>query len=63
MILAVNCGVPQTPANGNAVFTDTTLGATVMHMCRDTFELCGPETRTCLASGSWSETVPRCISE
>ena len=63
MILAVDCGQPGTPANGNVVVISTTFGATVMYSCSMTYVLCGNDTRICQANAMWSGDVPECISE
>ena len=59
----VSCGVPDTPSNGDASYTLTTEGSTVVYSCDDGFVLCGNQNRTCLPNGVWSGSVPDCISE
>ena len=63
MILAVDCGSPGTPTNGNAIIISTTFGTTIMYSCNETYILCGSDSRTCQANATWSGEVPDCISE
>ena len=63
IISAMDCGSPDIPTNGDALFISTVFGAIVMHTCDDMYALCGNETRMCLANGMWSGEVPECISK
>jgi len=62
-LLVVNCGPPGTPQNGNTEVTSTTFGSVAEHDCNDGFLLCGSENRTCQSNGSWSGSLPECISK
>ena len=60
-LVAVDCGELMAPENG-AVSTSsgTTFTSTATYSCNDGYTLVGVSTRTCLASGSWSDSAPTC---
>ena len=60
----VDCGKLSDPVNG----TVTTLGGTTFeslasYRCNEGYVLSYPASRTCLSSGLWSGTSPRCDPE
>ncbi len=62
--IAVDCGQLMPPVNG---LVDTT-GGTVfereaVYSCREGYEVNGPTTRQCLASGQWNGMEPTCSCE
>ena len=61
--IAVDCGLAPGLENGKLVddsVKTTTFGSTAQYQCDDNYELVDRNTtRTCLASGKWSNTV-RC---
>ena len=61
LFAVVDCGALQAPANG-AVMTNpgTTVGSTAAYTCDSGYLLEGEANRTCLATGSWSNTAPTC---
>ena len=61
--IAIDCGNPEILTNGTAIFTNTTLGSSVVYMCDSLFILCGNDTQTCLPNGMWSGSIPRCNSK
>ena len=57
----VDCGELMAPENGTvSTSPDTTFTSTATYSCNDGYTLEGVTTRTCLASGSWSDCVPTC---
>ena len=61
---AIDCGQLMPPVNG---LVDTT-GGTVfereaVYSCREGYEVNGPTTRQCLASGQWNGMEPTCSCE
>ena len=58
------CGDPGTPLNGRREdkLTVFLAGMTVNYYCDFTFQLMGPQNRTCLADGNWSNVLPSCKS-
>lgn len=60
MVSAVDCGPPESPYNGNAVFTSTSYNSVVSYECKYGYILSGEPTRRCGADGKWSGTTPIC---
>lgn len=60
MVSAVDCGPPENPYNGNAVFTSTSYNSVVSYECKYGYILSGEPTRRCGADGKWSGTTPTC---
>ena len=56
----VNCDGLTDPENGTVTLPGTTFNSTATYSCNDGYNLVGDTTRTCLASGSWSDTAPTC---
>ncbi|XP_022181036.1 sushi, von Willebrand factor type A, EGF and pentraxin domain-containing protein 1 isoform X2 [Myzus persicae] len=56
----VDCGPPESPYNGNAVFTSTSYNSVVSYECKYGYLLSGEPTRRCGADGKWSGTTPIC---
>ena len=63
MNLAVDCGFPDVPSNGDGAVISTTLQSVTVYTCDDTYARCGDEIRTCLPTGMWSGSVPNCTSK
>ena len=62
-IIVVDCEQPPTLDNGTiTISTDTTYKAIALYECHKGFRLQGPELRSCLANGSWSDVDPFCRS-
>ena len=60
---AVDCGNLTDPDNGQVDHTaGTTFGQTATYSCNTGFNLVGDSTRTCQATGNWSESAPACQS-
>jgi len=60
VVSAVDCGPPESPYNGNAVFTSTSYNSVVSYECKYGYLLSGEPTRRCGADGKWSGTTPIC---
>ena len=58
--IAVDCGDPPAPENGDVSADQTTLGNTATQSCNEGYILQGVEERTCLPSGEWSDEVAQC---
>ena len=59
--IAVNCSTLNNPANGQVSHTaGTTFGQTATYSCDTGYNLVGDSTRTCQATGVWSESEPTC---
>jgi len=56
----VDCGTLTDPLNGEVIFTTTTFMSTATYSCNSGYILSGSTTRTCEASGTWSDTAPTC---
>ena len=59
-VTVVDCGSLMDPVNGAVSLTNTTYNSTATYSCNDGFNLVGDTTRTCLASGNWSDSAPTC---
>ena len=60
-LTAVDCGNLTDPANGRIDHTaGTTFGQTANYSCNTGYNLVGNRSRTCNATGKWSETEPTC---
>ena len=57
---AVDCGTLAAPQNGQVTLTATTFMSTATYSCNSGYNLSGSGTRTCQASGTWSDTAPTC---
>ena len=56
----MDCGNLTNPQNGKITLTTTTFMSTANYSCNSGYTLSGNETRTCEASGTWSDTAPTC---
>ncbi|XP_050520065.1 sushi, von Willebrand factor type A, EGF and pentraxin domain-containing protein 1 isoform X2 [Daktulosphaira vitifoliae] len=56
----VDCGPPENPFNGNAIFTSTSYNSVVSYECKFGNLLSGEPTRRCGADGKWSGITPSC---
>ena len=60
-LTAVNCGTLTNPANGRVTHTAaTTFGKTATYGCNTGYNRVGGSTRTCQATGVWSDSAPTC---
>ena len=58
---AVDCGTLPNPLNGQVTTTaGTTFEQTATYSCNTGYNLVGESTRTCQATGNWSESAPTC---
>ena len=59
--IAIDCGDPSTPTNGDTVVHSTTLGSVVTHTCDEGYSLDGANERECLESGNQlTRKLPPC---
>ena len=58
--IVVDCGALTNPQNGQITLTTTTFLSTANYSCNSGYILSGNKTRTCEASGTWSDTAPTC---
>ena len=58
--VAINCGDPGTPTNGQRSLSSTTYNSVVTYTCDVGYTLQGSNSRTCQSSGQWSGSVPQC---
>ena len=57
----MDCGNLTNPVNGQISHTaGTTFGQTAIYSCNTGFNLVGDNTRTCQATGVWSQSAPTC---
>ncbi|XP_074599760.1 CUB and Sushi multiple domains furrowed isoform X2 [Brevipalpus obovatus] len=61
----VDCGKPPVLTNGKGYLRQgtTNYGSLVEYHCMPKFGIVGGSTRTCLSSGVWSGSLPRCIEQ
>ena len=58
---AVDCGTLTNPANGRVSYTGRTMfGQTANYSCNTGYNLVGGSTRTCQATGDWSDSAHTC---
>ena len=61
ILIVVDCGPLNDPANGRVSHTaGTTFEQTATYSCNTGYNLLGDSTRTCQATGNWSESAPTC---
>ena len=60
---AVDCGPLKNPTNGQVIVPATTLNNMATYSCNSGYTLNGTQTRTCQASGVWSNAGPTCEGE
>ena len=61
ILTVVDCGTLTDPGNGQVDYTaGATLGQTATYSCNTGYNLVGDSTRTCQATGEWSESAPTC---
>ena len=61
--LAVGCGDPGTPTNGQRNLSSTTYNSVVTYTCDVGYTLQGSNSRECLYTGQWKGNVPLCIGK
>ncbi|XP_077500331.1 sushi, von Willebrand factor type A, EGF and pentraxin domain-containing protein 1-like isoform X2 [Amblyomma americanum] len=57
----ISCPTPEDVPHATAAYASTSFGSSVEYRCDQWFELHGPQQRTCLANGTWSDSAPRCL--
>ena len=60
---AVDCGPLNNPTNGQVMLPATTFNHVATYSCNSGYTLNGAQTRTCQASGMWSNAEPTCEGE
>ena len=61
--LAIDCGDPGTPTNGQRTLSSTTYNSVVTYTCDVGYTLQGSNSRTCQSNGQWSGSIPHCSCE
>ena len=56
----MDCGSLTDPPNGQVTLTATTFGQTATYSCNTGYSLVGNSTRSCQATGNWSQSAPTC---
>ncbi|XP_035901734.1 sushi, von Willebrand factor type A, EGF and pentraxin domain-containing protein 1-like [Anopheles stephensi] len=56
------CGTINAPLNGQVILSKTSFGGEARFTCDEGFLLDGPDILHCTARGTWSGSVPECIS-
>ena len=59
----VDCGDPDSPANGDVSYTTTTEGSVADYSCDEGYDLNGVTQRICQSNNTWSGDVPTCESK
>ena len=60
-LATATCPELSAPANGMVSVTGQRSGDTATYTCVSEYELNGSATRTCQATGMWSESAPTCV--
>ena len=61
--LAIDCGDPGIPTNGQRNLSSTTYNSAVTYTCDVGYTLQGSNSRKCLYTGRWRGSVPQCIGK
>ncbi|KAK6179269.1 hypothetical protein SNE40_011671 [Patella caerulea] len=56
----VSCPQPTNIINGQVLVEDIIFESVITYVCNEGYDLEGPEERSCLDSGKWSATEPKC---
>lgn len=59
----VNCGPPESPAQGATNYTSTEYGAEAKYSCNAGYVLSGASVAVCNLDGTWSQPPPTCSSK
>ena len=59
----VNCGPPESPAQGATNYTSTEYGAEAKYSCNAGYVLSGASVAVCNLDGTWSQLPPTCSSK
>ena len=59
----VNCGPPESPAQGATNYTSTEYGAEAKYSCNAGYILSGASVAVCNLDGTWSRPPPTCSSK
>ena len=62
-VTGTSCGDPGTPINGGTIVSNFSIGSTAVHFCNEGFILDGVSQRTCIGNGTWSDSLPTCVSK
>ena len=61
--LEIDCPSLESPARGEVIFTNLTVGSTANYTCQFGYMISGVTTRVCQPGGVWSGEEPMCNSE
>ena len=59
----LTCGLPEIPANSTILYRKLDIGAQIEYRCSPGTLLIGPNVRTCLETGFFSDNPPKCKCE
>ena len=59
----VDCGPPESPAQGTTNYTATEYGVEAQYSCNTGCVLSGARTTVCTVDGTWSHPPPTCSSK
>lgn len=59
----MNCGPPESPAQGSTEYTSTEYGAKAKYSCNTGYVLSGARSAVCTLDGTWSIPPPTCRSK
>ena len=61
--VVVNCGAPESPAQGATEYSLTEYGAKAKYLCNTGYVLSGAESTVCTLDGTWNLPPPTCNSK
>ena len=63
IVTGIRCEDPGEPINGGTTVSSFSVGSTAIHFCNEGFILDGVSQRTCLENGTFSDSLPTCVSK
>lgn len=56
----LSCGRPERPPNSTVLIRSVDVGQTIEYLCNEGNLIIGPNIRTCMSNGFFSEYAPKC---